>query len=311
MATLLIIGGTGFFGKCFINYYNRSAFHKWGIDKFIITSRKPLEKFMDIDCVQFNPGENQNLPDADYIIYAASSSDASVYEKDAKQQLDEQNKAIDNFGNILKKQKFKKILYTSSGAIYGNQNLLLNKTDELKTIINPSDNHYPKNIYSQIKANWESFFLDNYKSKSVIARCFAFVGEYLPLDKHFAIGNFINDVLIKKDIEVKAESAVFRSYMFSDDLVEWLLTILTQSYQSSQHGNIFNVGSDESIEIHELANRISIIARNQQLNFSFNHDEIDRYVPNIQLAKNTFDLEIKNQLDESIIRTLGFHGLRC
>ena len=39
MATLLIIGGTGFFGKSILDSYKRNHLARWKIDKVIIMSR--------------------------------------------------------------------------------------------------------------------------------------------------------------------------------------------------------------------------------------------------------------------------------
>ena len=134
-----------------------------------------------------------------------------------------------------------------------------------------------------------------------IARCFAFIGPWLPLDQHFAIGNFINDGLNFRSINVNARHKVYRSYMYADDLVEWLMTIAEKSSTSSP---VYNVGSDQSILIDELAQKIgTIFGVNAPLR---NHesDYIDRYVPNIDKAKNELNLVNKYYLDDAINLTI-------
>ena len=42
MKTLLIIGGSGFLGKSFLDYYNNKSFIKWKINKIIFISRKGI-----------------------------------------------------------------------------------------------------------------------------------------------------------------------------------------------------------------------------------------------------------------------------
>jgi dTDP-glucose 4,6-dehydratase len=135
-----------------------------------------------------------------------------------------------------------------------------------------------------------------------IARCFAFVGCWLPRDQHFAIGNFIGDVLNQRPIIVKAKHQVYRSYMYADDLVEWLMTIADHA---STECPIYNVGSDQAILIGDLAKELS-----QRYNVLaevplISEAKIDRYIPSIKKAKAELGLNLKFDLNNSIQETIN------
>ena len=307
MSTLIIIGGSGFFGQSFLDYFNRKSFQKWGIDNIFVTSRS-IQKTCGHQTIIFNSKEYKNIPEADYIIYAASSNNQNTYITSPQDEINEQYNCMDCFYEIINsfKNKPKKILYTSSGAVYGQSNLNNKITSEISTICNPDDNNEIKKNYANIKINWEDFLLKNFSDISIIARCFAFVGPRLPLDKHFVIGNFIDDYLHNRNINVKSKNRVYRSYMYSDDLVEWLLTMLT--FKKTLNNKIYNVGSDEEIEIHDLANVFKELSSNSKQDFQPDNLIIERYVPNIDLAHDVFNLRIKFNLMQSIRNTLNHHS---
>lgn len=78
MKTLLIVGGSGFFGKSFIDYFCKKKFIKWNISNLIVTSRS-IKNINGIKTYRYNSEKDSTLPSADYIIYAASSTDPYVY----------------------------------------------------------------------------------------------------------------------------------------------------------------------------------------------------------------------------------------
>ena len=303
MASLLIIGGSGFFGKSFVDYYNEKSFKKWGINKLIITSRTD-QIIGGHKTVQYDSNNFKLLNDVDYIIYAASTTDKQSYKLNYKNEIYSQKKGMKNFQRLVNNfQNPPKILYTSSGAVYGQTNLNNNRTDELITKPDPDDNNEIKKVYANIKMEWEEFLINNYPDQTLIARCFAFIGSRLPLNKHFVIGNFIENYLNGKKIDVTAKNFVYRSFMYADDLVEWLLTILTSPKKTKN--KTFNIGSHEEIEIHDLAN---IFMEKMNLEpFNCDVDKnllLDRYIPDISHSKNTFNLKIKYELHQSIDKTI-------
>jgi nucleoside-diphosphate-sugar epimerase len=303
LSSLLIIGGSGFFGKSFVDFYNEKSFKKWGINKLLITSRTN-QIIAGHNTIHYDSINYTLLDEVDYIIYAASTTDSQIYNNNYKNEIASQKKGMKNFQRLINNFKnLPKILYTSSGAVYGQTNLNNFQTDELATKPNPDDNNEIKKVYANIKMEWEEFLLDNYPNQTLIARCFAFVGPRLPLNKHFVIGNFIENYLYRREIDVNAKNFVYRSFMYADDLVEWLLTILTSSKNTKN--NTFNVGSPEEIEIHDLANIFMHKMNLKPLNYIVDKNLLfDRYIPDISNSKKTFNIRLKHELNQSIDKTI-------
>jgi nucleoside-diphosphate-sugar epimerase len=305
--SLLIIGGTGFFGQSILKYLSTNFFLSKQIYKIFILSRgklkctiynKKLRKKFKVVKLNSNILTIKKLPNVDYVIYAAILKN---YQND--------HKAVKNYLDLAKKYHSKsKILYVSSGAVYGKQTnknlgfkenyLRLNKKISFK-------NSYKKE-YSTIKRKNEKLF-EKFAKKGgnvSIARCFSFVGEYLPTNSHYVAGNFIKNILDNNSIYIKANCQVIRSYMYEEDLVKWLLKILSYSNKECP---IYNVGSDTSISIHKLANTLSK-KYNLRIDFdnaSYQKKKLDIYVPNIKKAKKELNLKNKYNTVEAIIKTIN------
>ena len=225
-----------------------------------------------------------SLPFAEYVIHAAASTDARDYL--SRPQIERENiqKGVSNFCDLAKTYLRKsKILYVSSGAVYGQQPkdaVFLKEDAPLLPIESLPLN---KQDYAAAKRDGESLIrqLGADGFNVIIARCFTFVGKYLPRDQHFAIGNFIDDGLNKRSIRIKAKKLVYRSYMYADDLTIWLMTLANIANHSC---DIFNVGSDERISIHELAVKVANHFGREAFIPIFNSVEEDSYIPSIQRA---------------------------
>lgn len=137
--------------------------------------------------------------------------------------------------------------------------------------------------------------------KVAIARCFAFVGPWLPRNQHFAIGNFIEDGLLGLPINVKATSQVYRSYMHADDLVIWLMTICDHANFSCP---IYNVGSDQAVEVGALAKIIADKFSVKVNRSSLVSKSIDQYIPSIEKARDELGLYLTINLNSAIDKTI-------
>jgi dTDP-glucose 4,6-dehydratase len=303
--SLLIVGGTGFFGNSILSYFSKSKTLKKKFNKIIVISRnklatfrytKNLKKNYSIIKINCDILKLKKIPNADYVIYAATSKN---YRDDYL--------AVKNYTKLAKiYHSNSKILYASSGAVYGQQpnNIIGFKENYFKYHKKIYFKKGYKQSYANFKLTSEKLFqkLGNEGFKVSIARCFTFVGEYLPLNSNFVIGNIIQNILDGVSIKIKANYKIFRSYMYADDLARWLFKILDNSNKQCP---IYNVGSDDKISIHKVANILAKKYDKRINSVKLFSQKFDNYVPNINKAKKILGLKIYNSSIKGIIKTIN------
>ena len=252
MKKLLILGGSGFIGSSIVDYLMNKKLKKNKINKLYILSRSSKfsqnkKKHISITYINKNILDVNKLPQVDYIIYCLKNSNIKT-----------SNSYFIQFLKLLKKFKKKpKILFTSSGAIYGkNTNKKKDKeSKKIKIDLIENFNGYKKKYAKEkvfVENKIKRLGLQNYKVS--IARCYTFIGKNI-LKYNYAISDLINDSNNMNVIKLNTNIDVYRSYMHSDDMCNWLITILKNS---STKCSIYNVGSDKVINLKDLTNDINI-----------------------------------------------------
>jgi len=292
---LLVIGGTGFFGKSILDSFVRGRLKKFQILELIILSRS-TDKFQinypefvtsNIAYINGDIANLNSLPEADIIIHAATSSKQKDYINDSFKEKQNTELGVSNYIKLASKfHKNSKIVYCSSGAVYGKQPQNIKNIKEDFPFLDINSLDEVKRNYALSKRNAENqikeFGSNGYNVS--IARCFAFFGKYLPKDSHFAYSNFLKSAKSGIDIIINSDHQVIRSYMHADDLVDGLIKIALTANQSCP---IYNLGSDVPISIFSLAKNIADkynvnVITKKNIDFAI----IDRYVPDTSRYKN-------------------------
>ena len=302
---LFITGATGFFGKWLLhsiiamNEELGLNINVWAL------SRDPQRFVTKYPCfakeyIHFISGDIRiklSLSEPfDYIIHAATPVEVSTTDDEIYSII------VDGTKNILEfahQSKTSRVLYISSGAVYGKQPPEIEKMPETYKPV-------PESAYGRGKLEAESWCCASGIDMS-IARCYAFIGPYLPLDKHFAIGNFISDVLQNKDIIIKGDGRPFRSYMYAVDLMVWLWIILLEG----KNGAAYNVGGDQEVSILQLARLVASCAGDYSGHITVLQKGDDkqlapRYVPDTTFARTTLGLHETYMLEEAIKSTIEY-----
>lgn len=315
--SIFLTGGTGFFGKWLLEsffYINNQL----SLNADITLLTRDPENFLSeypsyrlIDSLHLLKGDVQDFvfpsKQFHYIIHGATAADAALNQAKPLLMLDTIAVGTRRVLDLATQNPIKSFLFISSGAVYGKQPADVTHIKETDGF--PIEINNPASAYAEGKRMAELYSSTYFHTHGVpvkIARCFAFVGPYLPLDKHFAIGNFIYNAIKGEDIIIKGDGTPYRSYLYAADLAIWLWTILLKG----QNNTPYNVGSDEDLSIKEVADIIGRLHPSVAVKVLGKTDHckpVERYVPNIDLAKRELGLKVYIDNVESIIKTIEFY----
>jgi dTDP-glucose 4,6-dehydratase len=316
---IFITGGTGFFG-CWLTESFAHANHVLALDAHAtILTRDPTAfvrkcpHLASDPAIALHTGDVRNFayPDGDfpYVIHAATESSARQTPQKPQEMIETILRGTERVLEFAATHATRKFLFTSSGAVYGNQPASISHlAEDCISLRDPLDRGYE---YAQGKRAAESMcaaYSNKYGFECKIARCFAFVGPHLPLDAHFAIGNFIRDAMRGTEIAVNGDGTAKRSYMYAADLAIWLWTILLRGHANQ----VFNVGSDQAISILQLAHAVAAAigssAPVRVAQRAKTGAEAQQYVPSIGKAQRDLGLKCEVALEDAIQRTVAWHG---
>ena len=314
---IFITGGTGFFGCWLLESFT------WANEQLRLNARATVltrnpARFRSVaprlaghTALELVAGDVRDFRfpagQFSHIIHAAT---ASAVAPSASEELQTIVHGTERVLEFAQKAGCGKLLFTSSGAVYGKQPPEMSHvSEEYGGAPNPL---LASSSYAEAKRLAELqcvLAAQGSRLEAKIARCFAFVGPYMNLNVHFAIGNFLRDQMHGGPIVIKGDGTAVRSYLYASDLAIWLWTMLFRAAS----GRAYNVGSEEAVSIAELARTVARVSQPEvevRIEGEPTGAPAARYVPSTARAQQELGLKQRVGLAEAIARSRNWFAVR-
>jgi nucleoside-diphosphate-sugar epimerase len=316
-ARVFLTGGTGFFGCWLLETLLWANDHrKLGASATVLTRNghafnQKAPHLASHQAVTLRDGDIRtfSFPEGTFthVIHAATDAEAALDNDARLRKFDTIAEGTRRTLEFARHCGARRFLMTSSGAVYGRQPAdLAHVPEEYGGAPDPSDATQAGAEAKRAAEALCAVYADE-RLQPTIARCFAFVGPYLPLDAQFAAGNFIGDALHGGPIRIAGDGTPYRSYLYAPDLVIWLLTILLRG----QTMRPYNVGSDVCVTIAELADAVARrFAPEPTVEIAtvpVSGVAPERYVPSVMRISRELGVEVTVDFDEAITRTVEWY----
>lgn len=315
----ILTGGTGFVGKHLQDIIGQ-GFFSTRLEDLVVTGRDRSRDRGLANFVEWEAG-SETFPDmpGEALIHAATPASA-VETRSRPEEMYQQ--IIGGAAAVIdwcsRQRKAPRVLFLSSGAVYGDLPRGIASWAEDSDVA--ENEPTSANAYESGKRAAEALFVAAGRDgvcRPTIARLFSFSGRHLPLNRHFAIGNFVRDALEGRDIEVRGSGNAVRSYLDGDDLARWLLTALESPEAVDR---VIHVGSEVATSIREVAEVVADRARHvlgRQVNVRIHGrrsaiDGYNRYVPSTSETRSLLGLAetvgLAESIDDMLRSRMGEHG---
>ncbi len=259
--TIFVTGGTGFFGVWLLCALVKiKALLGEELD-LLVLSRSPSQflatypEYNFSDHIRFIQGDIQHghwgVTGVTHLVHMAATSASETFA--GEDQLNKLAMLYRGTQHVLEEcaGTLESVLFTSSGVAYGVHTREVLSEDDFSGL-DTTELGSALGLGKLVAEYLVRYYAHQHGYQFTIARCFAFAGQYLPLDLHYAFGNFVRQALSKQPIVITGDGQDHRSYLYIGDAIAWLLKML-----SCPSNQVCNVGSTHAISIRKLGETIA------------------------------------------------------
>lgn len=261
-ARILITGATGLVGAfltdCLLALSDQNALDL-RLYALCRNAARAKERFGErVNAIAADVSEATALPECDYIIHAASNAHPKAFSADPVGTMLANILGVRNLLEHLRAQGHGRLLFVSTGEIYGDNPAIRDGFAE--TDFGKIDSMNPRACYPESKRAAETLcasYLSQYRVDSVVARLCYVYGPTITNENSRADAQFLRNALSKTDIIMKSAGAQVRSYCYVADAARALITILS----GGESGSAYNVANRAAVRsIREYAEALAKVA---------------------------------------------------
>lgn len=230
----------------------------------------------------------------DFIIHAASPASPKYYGIDPVGVIMPNVIGTINILNIAK-EKGSTVMYFSSAEVYGKNTKNNSIKENSYGTLDPLD---LRSCYGESKRMGENLCISyghQYNIPVKIVRISHTYGPGMKLDDGRVFADFVSDIVNDRNIKLKSDGSVTRSFCYISDATIGFFTVLLQGGKNEAY-NVAN--PDQTISIKELANTLVNLFPEKKLKVLFSKQDNLNY---IETKIN------KNKPDIGKIKKLGWH----
>lgn len=261
-ARILITGATGLVGAfltdCLLALSDQNALDL-RLYALCRNAARAKERFGErVNAIAADVSEATALPECDYIIHAASNAHPKAFSADPVGTMLANILGVRNLLEQLRAQGHGRLLFVSTGEIYGDNPAIRDGFAE--TDFGKIDSMNPRACYPESKRAAETLcasYLSQYRVDSVVARLCYVYGPTITNENSRADAQFLRNALSKTDIIMKSAGAQVRSYCYVADAARALIAILS----GGESGSAYNVANRAAVRsIREYAEALAKVA---------------------------------------------------
>jgi nucleoside-diphosphate-sugar epimerase len=316
--SILVTGGTGFLGTWLTEILaHLNDAHGFKVRINLIATRPAefgervphLARRADVKLIARDVANLVELPaEIQYLIHAAASPDNRLHASDPLRVIRTIVAGTQAVAECAARLSgLKRMLNVSSGLVYGAKPVGAEAVSE--NAFGGIDSASLVNVYAEAKRMAETIstaYRGQHRLPMVTARPFSFLGPYQPLDRPWAINNFIRDTLQGGPVRIQGDGQTVRGYMYGADFAWWILNILVRA----EVGKAYNVGSSSGINLLDLAHKVAGLMPTQpRISTGLFGEGTPRtsFIPDTSSASRDFGLKQTFDLSEALQRTVEWH----
>lgn len=259
---ILVTGATGLIGSCLVEVLLRNPcrdYHVYATGRNEERARLRFASYwddVDFHFLQYDVTHPlQSDVDFHYIIHAASNASPNFFSQNPVEVIKANIYGLDYLMTYGMKHQLKRLLFVSSGEVYGEGDGRVFSEDYSGYV----DCTSPRSCYPSSKRAAETLcvsYMQEYGVDVVIARPCHIYGPNFTESDNRVYAQFIRNVLKGENIVMKSTGEQYRSWCYVIDCVSALLHILLKG----ENGQAYNIADDSSnISIKALAEMIAAI----------------------------------------------------